>query len=107
MNPAWKIAAAHYTGGQWLFLLIFAVTSVLLPFSLYFGGLTYLDATRAIVTSCLEPVFSIVIATVMLGEGVGALQIVGIAVVLIATIVVQMPERAKEPRPPLVCEPIE
>ncbi len=107
VNPVWKIAAAHYTGGQWLFLVIFAVTSVLLPFSLYFGGLTYLDATRAIVTSCLEPVFSIVIAAVALGEGVRALQIVGIAVVLIATIVVQMPERAKEPRQPLVCEPIE
>ncbi len=107
VNPIWKIAAAHYTAGQWLFLLVFAVTSVLLPFSLYFGGLVYLDATRAIVTSCLEPVFSIVIAAVVLGEGVGPLQAVGIAIVLLATILVQLPERSREARPPLVVEPIE
>ncbi len=107
VNPPWKIIAAHYTGGQWIFLIVFAITSVLLPFSLYFGGLGHLDATRAIVTSCLEPVFSIVIAAVALGEGVGPLQVAGIAIVLIATIVVQVPERVKAERVPLVCEPIE
>ncbi len=106
VNPPWTVLAAHYTRAQWLFLLVFAVTSVLLPFSLYFGGLQYLDATRAIVTSCLEPVFSILIAALALGEVVGPVQIVGIVVVLSATIVVQLPERKKE-QPALIVDPIE
>ncbi len=75
VNPPWKIAAAHYSAGQWLFLLVFAMTSILIPFSLYFAGLQHLDPTRAIVTSCLEPVFSILVAAAVLGEIVGPMQV--------------------------------
>ncbi|OLC95480.1 MAG: hypothetical protein AUH86_11825, partial [Acidobacteria bacterium 13_1_40CM_4_58_4] len=71
VNPPWKIAAAHYSGGQWLFLLVFSLLSVLAPFSFYFAGLQHLEPTRAVVASCLEPVFSIVIAAVVLGEVMG------------------------------------
>jgi len=106
VNPPWKISAVHYSGAEWGFMTVFAVTSVLLPFSLYFGGLQYLDATRAIVTSCLEPVFSIAIASAVLGELLSWWQIGGIAVVLAATITVQLPEGVKELRP-VVLEPIE
>lgn len=93
INPPWKIATAHYSLGQWLYLLVFACLSMLLPFSCYFAGLKFLDPTRAIVTSCLEPVFAIVIASVTLGERVLPLQILGITVVLTATVLIQLPER--------------
>lgn len=92
VNSPWKIAAAHYSGGQWLFLLLFSLLSVLAPFSLYFAGLQHLEPTRAIVVSCLEPVFSIVIAALVLGEVLRPLQTVGIVVVLAAIIVVQRPD---------------
>jgi DME family drug/metabolite transporter len=98
VNPPWKVVAAHYTGEQWGFLAIFAATSALIPFSLYFSGLEHLDATRAVVTSCLEPVFSIVLAASFLGESVGPLQVVGMAVVIVATIIAQMPERKSRAR---------
>ena len=53
----------------------------------------YLDPTRAIVVSCLEPVFSIVIAAIALRETVRPLQAAGIALVVGAAIlVVQMPD---------------
>ena len=39
VNPPWKIVAAHYSATQWMFLLVFALVSVLGPFSLYFAGL--------------------------------------------------------------------
>ncbi|HEV2021220.1 MAG TPA: EamA family transporter [Terriglobales bacterium] len=94
VNPPWKIIAAHYSGEQWLFLAVFAMLSMLLPFSFYFAGLQYLAATRAIVTSCLEPVFAILIAAAFLGEGLGPLQVVGVVVVLAASIVVQLPEKS-------------
>ena len=106
VNPPWKVAAAHYSGDQWLFLLLFSLISVLAPFSFYFAGLQHLEPTRAIVVSCLEPVFSIVIAAVALGEVMRVLQVVGIVFVLAAIIVVQLPDRKSPKSVPLV-EPIE
>jgi len=106
VNPPWKIAAAHYSGEQWLFLLLFSLLSVLAPFSFYFAGLQHLEPTRAIVVSCLEPVFSIVIAAVALGEIMHPLQVAGIVFVLAAIIVVQLPDgKSSEPMP--IVEPIE
>src|SRR3984957_9600055 len=93
VNPPWKMVGAHYSAAQWLFLLIFSLISVLAPFSLYFAGLQYLEPTRAIVVSCLEPVFSIVIAAGVLGELMRPLQTVGIVLVLVAIVVVQLPDR--------------
>jgi drug/metabolite transporter (DMT)-like permease len=106
VNPPWKIAAAHYSVDQWLFLLVFSLISVLAPFSLYFAGLQHLEPTRAIVVSCLEPVFSIVIAAVALGEVVRPLQTVGIVLVLVAIVVVQLPDRRLHEEITLV-EPME
>jgi DME family drug/metabolite transporter len=106
INPPWKIAAAHYSGEQWLFLLLFSLLSVLAPFSFYFAGLQHLEPTRAIIASCLEPVFSIVIAAMVLGEVMRPLQSVGIVLVLVAIIVVQMPDR-KSREAVTVMEPIE
>jgi drug/metabolite transporter (DMT)-like permease len=106
VNPPWKIVDAHYSGNQWLFLLVFSLISVLAPFSLYFAGLQHLEPTRAIVVSCLEPVFSIVIAAVTLGEVMKPLQTVGIVLVLIAIVVVQLPDRKLHEEITLV-EPIE
>jgi drug/metabolite transporter (DMT)-like permease len=106
VNPPWKIAAAHYSGRQWIFMLIFSLISVLAPFALFFAGLQHLEPTRAVVVSCLEPVFSIVIAALALGEGMRPLQTVGILLVLLAIIVVQMPDRRMHEAVPLI-EPIE
>lgn len=99
VNPPWKIVEAGYTGSQWWFMVAFAISSMLLPFSCYFSGLQHLDATRAIVTSCLEPVFAIVMAAMFVSETVGAVQVIGIALVLAATVLIQVPERGEEPHP--------
>src|SRR5262249_7134471 len=52
-------------------------------------GLKYLDPTRAVIASCLEPVFAVVFAAVFVGEGVNVLQVVGILAVLAATVMAQ------------------
>ena len=93
INPPWKIIAAHYSGMQWLFLLIFSIISMLIPFSFYFAGLKYLEPTGAIIMSCLEPVFSIIISVLVLGEILSLIQALGIILVLVAIIVIQMPTR--------------
>ena len=92
-NPPWKVAAAHYTPAQWGFLFVFSMISVLGSFSLYFLGLQHLEPTRAIIASCLEPVFSILLAAAFLGEGVRPVQAVGVVLVLSAIVIVQLPRR--------------
>ena len=105
VNPPWKLMAAHYSATAWGFLLVFAVVSVLAPFACYFSALQYLEPTRAIVGSCLEPVFSIVIAAIVLGEVVRPVQTLGILVVLAAIVLVQLPDhRGSEST---IVEPIE
>jgi drug/metabolite transporter (DMT)-like permease len=90
LNPPWRIAAQHYSGSQWTFLFLFGCFSTLLPYVFYFTGLKYLDPTRAVVTSCLEPAFAIVFAALFIHESVGPVQILGIAAVLAATMMVQV-----------------
>jgi DME family drug/metabolite transporter len=106
VNPPWKIVEAHYAPAQWLFLFVFSMISVLGAFSLYFLGLQHLEPTRAIIASCLEPVFSILLAALLLGEVLRPVQTVGIVFVLAAIVIVQRPGRriAEES---VVVEPIE
>jgi drug/metabolite transporter (DMT)-like permease len=96
VDPPWAIAAAHYSARQWGFMVMFAVVSLLLPFSFYFAGLQYLDATRAVVTSCLQPVFAILFAAAFIAESLYWLQAVGIAIVLAASVAIQLPEKHGE-----------
>jgi drug/metabolite transporter (DMT)-like permease len=89
VNPPTKIMAAHYSSSAWLFLAIFSLLSMLLPFTLYFTGLKLLVPTKAIIASCLEPVFAILIAAIALKETVGPVQSIGIAMVLGAIVLAQ------------------
>jgi drug/metabolite transporter (DMT)-like permease len=89
VNPPWKIVDAHYASTQWLFLFVFSMISVLGAFSLYFLGLQHLEPTRAIIASCLEPVFSILLAAMLLGEVLRPIQALGIIFVLTAIVIVQ------------------
>jgi DME family drug/metabolite transporter len=97
LNPPNKIAEAHFSPAVWLFLFTFAVISVLIPFSFYFAGLQHLKPTKAIIASCLEPVFTILIAALALHEVVRPLQALGILMVLAAIVVVQRPARGRLP----------
>jgi drug/metabolite transporter (DMT)-like permease len=58
------------------------------------------------VVSCLEPVFSIVMAAIVLGEILRPIQMIGIVIVLAAIIVVQLPDRKSRGSLPEI-EPIE
>ena len=93
VNPPWRVLALHYAPAQWGFLFVFSMISVLGSFSLYFLGLQYLEPTRAIIASCLEPVFSILLAAALLGESLRPIQSLGIVLVLSAIVIVQLPGR--------------
>jgi drug/metabolite transporter (DMT)-like permease len=107
VNPPWKVIGAHYGPAMWAFLFVFSMISVLGPFSVYFLGLQYLEPTRAFIASCLEPVFSILLAAALLGEGLRPIQTLGIVLVISAIVIVQLPGRAIDGRKAVVVEPIE
>jgi drug/metabolite transporter (DMT)-like permease len=67
--------------------------------------LQHLEPTSAIVASCLEPVFSILIAALVLGELVRPTQTIGIILVLVAIVLIQLPERRAQEE--LMVEPME
>ena len=96
VNPPWAIAAARYSAGQWGFMAMLSVISILLPFSFYFVGLQHLDATRAVVTSCLQPVFAILFAAAFIAESLHWMQVAGIVIVLAASIAIQLPDKRSE-----------
>jgi drug/metabolite transporter (DMT)-like permease len=106
VDPPWKIIADHFSRSEWWFLILFALVSALAPFALYIAGLEYLEPTRAMIASCTEPVFSIGIAALALGELVRPVQMLGIAMVLGAIVVVELPTR-KGRTAVAVIEPIE
>ena len=100
VDPPWKLMAQNFSGPQWGFLFVFACLSMVLPYMLYLSGLKYLDPTRAVITSCLEPVFAILFAVLFVGETLRAMQIAGIVAVLVATVMVQLRRRvAVRPAP--------
>ncbi|HEU4414617.1 MAG TPA: DMT family transporter [Candidatus Angelobacter sp.] len=90
VNPPWRLAEQHFSRGQWEFFFAFACLSMVLPYVLYLTGLKYLDPTRAVITSCLEPVFAILFAVMFVHETLRSLQVVGILAVLAATVTVQI-----------------
>ena len=104
VNPPWKIVAAGHSRPQFEFLALFSLISMLGPFSCYFAGLQHLEPTRAVVTSCLEPVFSIAIAAIFLGERANLTQVAGMGLVLGAILLAQWPDRTE---PAVLVDPIE
>jgi len=89
INPPWRWWQAHYSGTQWGFFLAFSLLATLAPTLLYISGLRYLDPTRAVVTSCLEPVAGILLAAVFLGEALDLEKAAGVATVLGAIVLIQ------------------
>ena len=55
---------------------------------LFFAALEHLDVTVASVSLYLVPIFGVLLAAVLLGERLGALAMVGSAVVLVATVLI-------------------
>lgn len=94
IDPPSRLVQQHFSGAQWGFLFLFACLSTLLPYFFYFTGLKYLDPTRAIIASCMEPVFAILFAAIFVGERLRGLQVAGIVAVVVATVLVQVRGRA-------------
>jgi len=73
----------------WLLLAYVVVLGTIVPFICMIASLHYIPATRATVTAMIEPVLAGVVAFGWLGEGIGAIQILGGALVLSGIVLAQ------------------
>jgi drug/metabolite transporter (DMT)-like permease len=64
-----------------------ALVSTVLPIVTFFAGLERLGPTRASTLSTFEPIVSVVLATLVLGETISPLQVLGGALILAAVII--------------------
>jgi drug/metabolite transporter (DMT)-like permease len=95
VNPPWNVLAQSPSSEAWGGLVVLALISVLIPHSLYFAGMQYVAASRAIISSTLEPVVAMVSAAVVLGELLKHVQIVGAVFVVGAILLLQFKKESE------------
>ncbi|WP_286880180.1 DMT family transporter, partial [Cupriavidus sp. UBA2526] len=78
LQPPQFLASA----GGWLALVAIALVSTVLAILTFFAGLQRLGASKASMLSTLEPVVTVVLAAVLLGEHIGPTQAVGGGLIL-------------------------
>jgi drug/metabolite transporter (DMT)-like permease len=96
VTPPARILAAHYDAGTWILLGAIGITSVLVPFALFYAGLRRLTSAQAGIVATLEPVVAIVTSAIALGEGLHLFQWLGALLVLGAAVVESMGGRLEE-----------
>ncbi|ONI75409.1 transporter [Kribbella sp. ALI-6-A] len=81
----------NFAPSGWLWLTAIAVVSTVAAILTFFAGLARVGPSAASILSTLEPVVTVVLAAMIFGESLGAIQILGGAVVLSAVLVIQWP----------------
>lgn len=80
---------------SWLLVVFIGVFGTVVPFGLYNEGVRLISATRASITSTLEPVIAFLVSYWFLGEVLESLQVLG-AALIIASIVLLRAKDIKE-----------
>jgi len=80
---------SHHHLPVWALMVFLVVVGTVVPFFLLVSALRHLSATRVGIIAMLEPVVATIVAWVWLGESLGAVQLVGAAVVLGAILLAQ------------------
>jgi len=89
------------TVAGWAAVVAIALVSTVLAFVTFFAGLERTDPIAASTLSTLKPVVTVMLATVVLGEGMGLLQLLGGVLILIAAITLVRSEMVqKKPKAP-------
>ena len=78
------------TGLGW-FSLVGAAGGITIGFLLFFAAVPALGATRATLISILEPVFSVLVALILIGETLTPVQWIGVAFVVCGLFAIELP----------------
>lgn len=99
LYPPFEAFMHAYAPATWGWIVFVALVGAILPFGLYYEGISRIRATRASITSTLEPIVAGVLSFVFLGEVMAPLQILGGALVIgsIGLLQVEQEHDAKAP----------
>ncbi len=78
----------------WLWLVLIALVSTVLPVTTFFAGLRRVGPPEAAILSTFEPPVTLALAAVALGERLAPVQLLGGALVLAAAVALQLRPRA-------------
>lgn len=84
------IAKLFSTPTSLLAVLYMAVFATIVPFGAFLKAMHYIDATKAVVTSTLEPVLAAIAAFLLFGESFEVPQLIGGLLVIAAIVAVQL-----------------
>jgi drug/metabolite transporter (DMT)-like permease len=71
----------------WIAIFAIALVSTVLPIVTFFAGLSRIGPTRASTISTFEPVVTVILAALILGESISALQLLGGFLILVAAVI--------------------
>lgn len=80
-GPQWP-----QTAGGWVAIVAIALVSTVAAITLYFAGLQRIGPTRASTLSTVEPLVTVTLAAVVLGETIAPVQLAGGALILAAVV---------------------
>lgn len=86
LHPPLEALLRFYAPVEWIWILFIAVCGTILPFGLYFEGVSRIRSTHASITATLEPITAGIISALFLGEILSPLQILG-GILVIASII--------------------
>jgi len=86
-----ELRPGELTAAGWGWLACLAVVSTVASISLFFAGLRRVGPTTASILATVEPLATVLLAFLVFGETLGAVQLAGGALVLAAVLVLQAP----------------
>jgi drug/metabolite transporter (DMT)-like permease len=88
-----SLSPVGWTGQLWLLLGGIVALPTFAAVALYLRGIRELGAPQAAVLSTVEPVFTVGLAGVVLGERLTVLQLAGVALVVVGIAIAEWPDR--------------
>lgn len=80
----------------WLYICAIGIVATVLPIQLMLNGLKYISPVKASVLSVFEPVVTVLIGLMLLGETLSYGQFIGIVIVLFGAVLIQFERTQKE-----------
>lgn len=99
LRPPGAILSTSYPWQAWLGILALAWFPTLLAYSLFTTSMHYIEASQASIIATLEPVFAVLLASLLLEERMALPQVMGAIWVVGGLILLQLTQRHQGPAP--------
>ena len=83
------VLPAQIPSGAWFGLIGVGIVSTFIAVLAFYGGAHRIGAARASIVSTVEPIWTIVLASLLFAESLGPLQLVGGAMILLGVVIAQ------------------